>query len=161
MARPLPPNKATITANQDAELANIAPPTTVPAMPSASQKTPAAILQTLRSMAPTLAMSIAIRMHAMTLRAANNALTTKDAVLGNQGKPLVLQVTKRAQTIGSLLSQRPITMTTSATHGPTAKQKRVAELQTPPVLMTNDNPPGIALRLASGYLSGKSRGGLI
>ena len=148
MAGPRPPNKATITANQDAKLANIAPPTTVPATLSAFQKTPAAILQTLHSTAPTLAMSMAIRTRAATLHAANNALTTEDTVPGNQGKPLVPRVTKRAQTIRSPPSQCPTTTTTSATHEPTANQELVAERQMP-------------VRLGFGYLSRGGKGDLM
>ena len=93
---PPSPDKATITADQDAELANIAPPTTVPTILSAFQKTLAAISQTLRLTALTLAMSTAIKTRAATLRTAKNAPTIKDAVPGNQGKSLVPQVTKHA-----------------------------------------------------------------
>ena len=47
-------------------------------------------------MALTLAMSTAVRMREATLRAANNALITENAAPGNQGEPLVPQITKRA-----------------------------------------------------------------
>ena len=77
------PNKATTTADQDTKLANIASSTTVPAMPSTSQKTLAAILQALRQTAPALAMLTAIKTRATTMRAANNASVTKDAAPGN------------------------------------------------------------------------------
>ena len=102
------------------------------------------ILQTLRSTAPTLAMSMAITARAATLRAPNNALTTEDAVPGNQGKPLVPRVIKRAQTIGLQLSQCPTTMTTSATHGLTAQKKLIAKCKTPLLPTTDDNPLDIA-----------------
>ena len=135
LAGPPPPNKATTTANQNPELANIASPTTVPAMLSASQKTLAAILQALRPTAPTLAMSTTIKTRAATLHTAKNAQATEDTVLGNvnQDKPSVLLVTKRTQTIGSSLSQRPTTTITSATHRPTTKQEPVAKRQMPPI----------------------------
>ena len=100
LARPLLPDKTITITYQNAEPANIASPTTVSATLLASQKTWAAISQTLRSTAPMLAMSTAIRMRAATLRAVNKASTTKDAVPSNQGKPLVPQVIKHAQTIG-------------------------------------------------------------